>query len=278
MLEFLRFRATPGVECVRDDSYHRTIAVDGRHGVVSVRPDARPGYLALTLSGIDTNALFEAVQTAKEVFDLDAPTAEIDATLSSDPLLATLLRKYPGVRVPGAWDGFELTIRAILGQQISVKAATTLAGRIADRYGETLDCPSADSELGLTRIFPAAPRLSRARFNDIGLVRSRASTIRSVASAVVRGELHFDPAQDPEAFCGALTSIAGIGDWTAQYVAMRALKSPDAFPASDLGLLSAVARPDRVTPRELLTRAERWRPWRAYAAMLLWSSLRGSGG
>jgi AraC family transcriptional regulator of adaptative response / DNA-3-methyladenine glycosylase II len=118
----------------------------------------------------------------------------------------------------------------------------------------------------------------RARLLNIGLVRSRAETIRRVSAAVVNGDLQFDVAQDPEQFCEALQSIKGIGDWTAQYVAMRALKNPDAFPGSDLGLIKAIAYPDRVTPQELVTQAGDWRPWRAYAAMLLWSSLPGSGG
>jgi AraC family transcriptional regulator of adaptative response / DNA-3-methyladenine glycosylase II len=278
MIEFLRFRATPGVERVRDDTYYRTVAIDGRHGIVSVRPDSKPGYLSLSLTGIDTKALFETVQTAKEVFDLDAPMADITATLSRDPLLKRLLESSPGVRVPGAWDGFELTVRAILGQQISVKAATTLAGRLADRYGEPLDCPQAGGDLALTRVFPSPARLARARFNNIGLVKSRAATLRALATAVSCGDVSFDAAQEAEDICAALKSIRGIGDWTAQYVSMRALKSPDAFPASDLGLLSAVRMPERVTPAELAARAERWRPWRAYAAILLWGSLAGSGG
>jgi AraC family transcriptional regulator of adaptative response / DNA-3-methyladenine glycosylase II len=188
------------------------------------------------------------------------------------------LRRNPGVRVPGAWDGFELTVRAVLGQQVSVKAATTIAGRIADKYGEPVTLPASIEQDGLTRIFPTPERLSRARFNGIGLVRSRAETIRQVAKAVTSGQLRFDAAQNPDTFCESLTSIRGIGDWTAEYVAMRVLKNPDAFPASDLGLLSAIRHPDRVTPKELSKRAENWRPWRAYAAMLLWGSLPGSGG
>ena len=179
--------------------------------------------------------------------------------------------------VAGAWDGFELTIRAILGQQISVKAATTIAGRIADRYGEKIVHPAAGNEI--SRLFPTPEKLSRARFNDIGLVRSRADTLRRVSSAVVQGDLRFDLSDDPDEFCASLTSIKGVGDWTAQYVAMRALKSPDAFPASDLGLIKALAPPgERLTPAELARRAQEWRPWRAYAAMLLWNSTTGSGG
>ncbi len=277
-LEFFAARATPGVEAVNGDTYSRTMTSDDAHGVVQISPDKRDGYLSLTLHCVNTNALFETVQTAREVFDLDAPISEIRATLGKDKALKPMLRKNPGVRVPGAWDGFEVTIRAILGQQISVKAATTIAGRIARKYGERLDLPGTNIEGGLSHIFPTAEQLMRARLLNIGLVRSRAETIRRVSAAVVNWDLQFDVAQDPEQFCEALQSIKGIGDWTAQYVAMRALKNPDAFPGSDLGLIKAIAYPDRVTPQELVTQAADWRPWRAYAAMLLWSSLPGSGG
>jgi len=278
MLKFFAGRATPGVEQVTGQSYRRTLSTNGDHGVVEIRPDSREGYLSLTLQSVNTNALFEIVQSAREVFDLDAPVDQISATLGKDKVLRKALRKFPGVRVPGAWDGFELTIRAILGQQISVKAATTIAGRIATRYGEPLNRDADRDNSGLARIFPVAERLSRARFNNIGIVTSRAETIRSVAKAVLHGDIHFEAAQDPDEFCEALKSIRGIGDWTAQYVAMRVLKNPDAFPASDLGLIKAIRFPDRVTPNELATLAEDWRPWRAYAALLLWSSLPGSGG
>lgn len=278
MLGFFAGRATPGVEVVQGDTYRRTISLQGGHGVVEIRPDSRDGYLSLTLHSINTDALFETVQTAREVFDLDAPITEINALLANDKTLRKIQRKNKGVRVPGAWDGFELTVRAILGQQISVKAATTLAGRIAARYGEKLQLTGDSDEAELSRIFPPAERLVRARFNNLGVLQSRVDTIRRVATAVVSGDLHFDVAQDPDEFCTTLKSIRGIGDWTAQYVAMRALKTPDAFPGSDLGLVKAIEHPERVTPKELLTRAENWRPWRAYAAMLLWSSLSNSGG
>lgn len=278
MLTFFAGRATPGVEHVSKTSYKRTLCANGDHGVVEVQPDARDGYLSLTLHSVNTNSLFETVQSAREVFDLDAPVDEIGSTLGRDKALRKVLKKFPGIRVPGAWDGFELAIRAILGQQISVKAATTIAGRIANRYGEPLKLDSDPYESGLSRIFPTPERLARARFNNLGLVTARAETIRRVAKAVLAGDVHFDNAQDPGEFCDALKSIRGIGDWTAQYVAMRVLKNPDAFPASDLGLIKAIRYPDRVTPKELETLAEDWRPWRAYAAMLLWSSLPGSGG
>ena len=280
MLEFFAGRATPGVESVTGSSYQRTISSAGKHGVISVSPQKKSAYLTLTLTCVDTGALFEIVQRSREVFDLDAPIDEITTTLKRDETLKSLIAKSPGIRVPGAWDGFELTIRAILGQQISVKAATTLAGRIANQYGEKLSFDSTDT--GLSRIFPSAERLMRARFNNIGMVNSRAETIRRVAAAVVDGELNFDIAQEPEGFCKSLTAIKGVGDWTAQYVAMRVLKNPDAFPSTDLGLLKAVGsiggKGGHATPKEVVGRAEAWRPWRAYAALLLWSSIANSGG
>lgn len=278
LLQFFAGRATPGVEAVDGAAYRRTLSRGDVHGVVEIRPDARDGYLSLTLRGIETDALFETVQSAREVFDLDAPVGEIGAALGADVTLKRSLRAHAGVRVPGAWDGFEVTVRAILGQQVSVKAATTLAGRLAAKYGEPLQFAGDNDDVVLNRIFPRPERLVRARVETVGIVRSRAETIRRIASAVVKEELSFDLAQDPQEFCAELKSIRGIGDWTAQYVAMRALKNPDAFPDGDLGLLKAVAHPNRVTPKELLTRAEAWRPWRAYAAMLLWNSLPGSGG
>ncbi len=285
MLEFFAGRATPGVESVTGDTYRRTISLGDRHGVIAVSPaDSKKlsAYLMLTIQCVDTGALFEIVQRSREMFDLDAPIGEISTTLKRDELLQGLIRKSPGMRVPGAWDGFELMIRAILGQQISVKAATTLAGRIADQYGERLSLSDESGDVGLRRIFPSADRLRHARFSNIGLVRSRAETIRRVAAAAADGDLNFDVTQEPEDFCRSLTSIKGVGDWTAQYVAMRVLKNPDAFPSSDLGLLKAVDlignQTGRTTPAELLRRAESWRPWRAYAALLLWSSLANSGG
>ncbi len=160
---------------------------------------------------------------------------------------------------------------------MSVKAATTLAGRVANRYGDAIELPASlqrRETLLLNRVFPEPARLARARFNGIGLVTSRAAAIRAAASAVAAGRVAFDGAQDPEEFCRALTEVRGIGDWTAQYVAMRALKNPDAFPATDLGLLKAMG----CGAAELRQFAEAWRPWRAYAALLLWNSLPGSGG
>jgi AraC family transcriptional regulator of adaptative response / DNA-3-methyladenine glycosylase II len=279
---FLRGRATPGVELVSAGRYLRCVSLDGENGVIECAANADKKCVRLSLHGLSTQGLFPLVQRVREIFDVDAPATEISDVLAVDPQLADLLQAMPGIRVPGAWDGFELTVRAILGQQVSVKAATTMAGRIAARYGESVSTPESVPNIApgerLDRLFPTAAKLARARFNDIGLVSSRAETIRRVAGAVCDGKIVFDKDQDPAEFRASLTAIKGIGDWTAQYVAMRALKDPDAFPAADLALLKAVGERGAAGAARLRDRAEAWRPWRAYAALLLWGSLSNSGG
>ena len=279
---FLEGRATPGVEQVVDGRYLRTISLNGEVGVIECCADVADEGVRLNLHGISIQGLFPLVQKVREIFDLDAPMADIAEVLGADEMLADLLSVSPGIRVPGAWDGFELTVRAILGQQVSVKAATTMAGRIAKRYGEPISMPDTVSNLAgatkLDRLFPTPEKLARARFNDIGLVTSRIETIRRVARAVCEGSVVFDNDQDAAEFRDSLTAIKGIGDWTAQYVAMRALKYPDAFPAADLGLLKAVGESGPAGIKKLRSRAQAWRPWRSYAALLLWGSLSNSGG
>jgi AraC family transcriptional regulator of adaptative response / DNA-3-methyladenine glycosylase II len=282
ILNFLAGRATPGVEQLIGERYLRTIVINGEVGVIDCRADLATNSLRLRVHGVATQSLLPLVQRVREMFDLDAPVSDIAAVLALDATLADLLRQRPGIRVPGAWDGFELTVRAILGQQVSVKAATTLAGRIAARYGERVTIPStlksSEDELALNRLFPTPQKLARARFNDLGITGGRIDTIKRVAEAVCNGSLVFDTARDADELCRALMSIKGIGDWTAQYVAMRAVKHPDAFPASDLGLLQALGLKGAPGAKILHSRAEAWRPWRAYAALLLWGSLSNSGG
>ena len=275
LLAFFAARAIPGVESIEGGRYRRTVKIDGQAGVIEVLQDR--GSVSLAMHGVGTQNIFPVVQRCREIFDLDAPMQEIGPVLAQDAVLARLLRGNPGVRVPGAWDGFELAVRAILGQQISVKAATTIAGRIVKAYGEPVQ---GNGFPGLTHLFPAPERLARARFNNIGITGSRAATLRRLAQAVAGGSLSFDVSQDPAAFRESLLAIPGIGEWTAQYVAMRALKNPDAFPAADLGLLRAFDRPGRprLRPAELEEMSQAWRPWRAYAALLLWSHEPGSGG
>lgn len=278
LLAFFAARATPGVEQVHGDRYLRTIAVGDQRGIIDVC-DAG-GTLSMKLHGIATTSLIAIVQRVRALFDLDAAISDVHRVLSLDPPLNAMLGRHPGIRVPGAWDGFELTVRAILGQQVSVKAATTLAGRVADRYGSRIDVAVDGVEPLPDRLFPGPDKLKRARLETLGIIGSRAQTIRAVAKAASEKRLTFDAAQEPQAFAAALQSIPGIGDWTAQYVAMRALKNPDAFPATDLGLLRAfdTKGEKRMKPAELLRHAEAWRPWRAYAALLIWGSQAGAGG
>jgi AraC family transcriptional regulator of adaptative response / DNA-3-methyladenine glycosylase II len=198
----------------------------------------------------------------RRLFDLSADPNEIVLHLRRDPVLTRQIAARPGVRVPGCWDGFELAIRAILGQQVTVQGATTLAGRMVRAFG----VPTG-SENGFTHLFPSPERLADADLGQIGLPRARAHCIRSVARAVCDGKIIFSGVANVPDFLERFRELPGIGDWTAQYVAMRALGEPDAFPASDLGLLRATGLRD---PRELQARAEAWRPWRAYAALYLW--------
>lgn len=272
LLAFFRHRTVPGVESVSNDAYRRSVCIDGQHGLIEMRQADKPGLLILSLAGVKTTAMFEVVQRMRDVFDLDAPVADIVKVLRRDDVLRERLRGNPGVRVPGAWDGFELAIRAILGQQVSVAAATTLAGRIAARYGEPLKLADDQQSETVSTVFPTPEKLARARFNGIGLIGARAETIRALSKHVAAGLIDFDPSQDIDEFCRQLCAIKGIGAWTAQYVAMRALKHPDAFPSSDLGLLKGIDPSTRWKPKALEARAESWRPWRAYAALLLWQA------
>ncbi|HKT48245.1 MAG TPA: AlkA N-terminal domain-containing protein [Candidatus Acidoferrales bacterium] len=261
LLEFLGPRAIPGVEVINDDSYRRTFQLDKQTGWLEAALDADASSLALRIHFPDPRSLFLIVERVRRLFDLSADPAEITPHLRRDPLLARRIAARPGLRVPGAWDGFELAIRAILGQQVTVRGASTLAGRLVREFGTPVS-----GNHGLTHIFPTAEKLADVDVARIGLPRARANTIRALARAVMKGDIEFS-ATDVDAFRERLCALPGIGDWTAQYIAMRALGEPDAFPASDLGLLHATGIRN---PRELQARAEAWRPWRAYAAMHLW--------
>jgi AraC family transcriptional regulator, regulatory protein of adaptative response / DNA-3-methyladenine glycosylase II len=262
MLDFLTPRCTHGVEAVEADTYRRTISVNGDTGYFEVCPDREHHWLVARIEFGDPQALFGIAERIRRMFDLNADWSSIAATLESDPLLASLVQTEPGLRVPGCWDGFELTVRAILGQQITVKAATTLAGRLVERFGKKFDGPQ-----GLTHQFPEASALADAQLSSIGVTGSRAHSIRSLARAVCDATIGFTGVIDSAEFLSHLCDIPGIGNWTAQYVAMRALGEPDAFPSTDLGLLRATS----LRNAQLLERrTEIWRPWRAYAAMYLW--------
>jgi len=263
MLGFLAARATPGVEEVESGSYRRSISLNGNPGYFEVSLDESTHTLVAGIQFGDPRALFFIVERIRAMFDLDADWSSIAATLRIDRTLFKRLDADPGLRVPGCWNGFELATRAVLGQQITVKGATALAGRMAKAFGTPFSTSG-----GLTQIFPTPEVLADANLTSVGLTKSRAGTIHCLARAVCDRHINFDGIVDVDAFLTRLREVPGIGDWTAQYIAMRALREPDAFPSGDLGLLRAL---DLRTPRELERRAEAWRPWRAYAAMYLWS-------
>jgi AraC family transcriptional regulator of adaptative response / DNA-3-methyladenine glycosylase II len=260
MSQFLAARATPGVERVDDGGYCRSISVNGFTGSIAVAPMAGADALTVDVSIPDCALIPSIVEGVARMFDVDHDPAAIGGVLGGQRLFKRACAAHPGIRLPGTWSPFELAVRAILGQQVSVRAATTIAGRIASKWGE-----SATTEHGLDRLFPWPATLTDAKLEKVGLIRSRAGTIRTLAQRVCDGTLSFDS----PAVVDDLLGIPGIGPWTAQYISMRALKDADAFPSGDLVLRRKAGN---CTARVLERRSQKWRPWRAYAVMLLWQN------
>jgi AraC family transcriptional regulator of adaptative response / DNA-3-methyladenine glycosylase II len=282
-LAYRAARAIPGVEAIEGDRYRRTI--EGGRLEVAPAPEPRSARarrlndrpaLLLRLWLAEPAGLDRLVARARRMLDLEADPNAIADHLAHDRALAARVRRTPGMRIPGAWDPFELAVRAVLGQQVSVAAATTLAGRLVAAFGTPVASSSGDSGNGrLTHAFPSAARLADARVQHlqaIGITRARAATLGGFARAVAGEKIRLDGARGLEATIEAMTALPGIGPWTAHYVALRGLLEPDAFPAGDLGLRKALAPRGGGPLAEgaLLTRAERWRPWRGYAAIHLW--------
>ena len=275
LTRFLSGRAIPGVERVEGAIYERAMRVGDGIARVRVEPDPGRSRLSVDVHLEGTTALFDVARRLRRLFDLDADAVAIDAALGRVRTLSKHVRAVPGVRVPGAVDGFETAVRAVLGQQVSVKGATTIAGRIVDRYGEGLPERLAGGE-GIRALFPTAGALVEAPLEEVGLTRARADTIRGLAQAVLERPALLDPASDLEQAITAWESLRGIGPWTAHYVAMRVLGEPDALPVGDLGLRKALAAKGAEEPvsRALVgKRLEGCRPYRAYAAMRLWDRL-----
>jgi AraC family transcriptional regulator of adaptative response / DNA-3-methyladenine glycosylase II len=274
LIRYLAARATPGVEAVdAGGRYWRSIRLHGRVGYVVVGPADVGEVLPVELSAALRPVLTSPVARLRRLFDLDVDPRVVAEHLSGDAVLGPLLARRPGLRVPGAADGFELALRAVLGQQVTVQGATTIAGRLARLLAEPL--PGAPPPLAYLPI--SAERLAdagRASVAGIGLPRTRAECVLALARAVAGGELpelvSDGPAEDPAAFAQRLRELPGIGPWTAEYVVMRALRWPDAFPDGDIGLRKAIGG---ISPARLRAAAEPWRPWRAYAAQHLWASL-----
>ncbi|HEY2048011.1 MAG TPA: AlkA N-terminal domain-containing protein [Caulobacteraceae bacterium] len=272
LIGFLSMRAIEGVESVRPDRYARSIELDGKSGLLAVSP-APKDRLAVSIHFPRLSALPAILARVRRIFDLSADPQAIGAHLSLDPDLAWRVAARPGLRVPGAWDGFELAVRAILGQQISVGAATTLAGRIVRDHGAPLPETLASVEAGITHIFPPARVLAVADLSSLPMPRARSASIEALAKSSADGAVPWETSSEYAEAVRELRALPGIGEWTAQYIALRALREPDAFPAADIGLQRALADGGGVRPSTaaLLARAEAWRPWRAYAALHLWT-------
>jgi AraC family transcriptional regulator, regulatory protein of adaptative response / DNA-3-methyladenine glycosylase II len=272
MSAFFGSRAVSGVESVEGGVYRRTINVGGRTGSIAVQPLFGTNRLELAVNAPDTAAIATIAARARRAFDLDADPLSITRDLGRDGALAPRVRAAPGLRVPGAWNGFEIAVRAILGQSVTVAGARTLAARVAARYGSTVD----EGEQPCALAFPTPDVLAEGSLKDLGVAATRADAIKNLAKQVADGKLDLETPQELETFVGTLQEIQGIGPWTAQYIALRALGHPDAFPVGDLGLLKGaglcIDSKRALTHGALARRAEEWRPWRAYAAMHLWSA------
>ena len=267
LLAFLARRAIPGVEAVDAHAYRRSIVVDDVPGWFAVAQMPGDRALALRVHHPNSSALGVIAARVKRMFDVDADPRAIALAFRRSELMKPLIRRWPGQRLPGAWDGFELAVRAVLGQQVSVAAARTLAGRIVAAYGTPF---ADDGAAGLGALFPTPATLVDAPLETHGITRARAATIRGLAAAMLDGRIAFRAEQPLAAFENELVALPGIGAWTAHYIAMRALAQPDAFPAADLILRRAAGQGRTLATRELETLGEQWRPWRAYAVMLLW--------
>lgn len=268
MLAFLGARAMRGVECIDGDAYLRTVRLGTHTGWIRVAHV--PGRRALVVEVVHslTPVLPALLGRLRHLFDLSARPDVIAAHLSRDPRLAESLERRPGLRVPGAFDGFELAVRAILGQQITVKAATTIAGRYVAALGEPVRTPHA----GLDRLAPTPDRVAHARVEDLaalGIVRARAESIRALAREMAAGRLTLEPGAQPDEVIARLTALPGLGPWTAQYIAMRALRWPDAFPKEDIAARKALGG---VSAGAADAASQAWRPWRSYALLHLWQT------
>lgn len=269
---FFADHASPGVEAVTPGRYARTFAVAGRRGTLCVEPVADRLLVRISCP-IPRDGHAAILARLRRMFDLDADPNAIAAGLARDPFIADLATRRPGLRMPGAFDGFELAVRAILGQQVSVAAATRLAGRLVAAFGTPLMPAESGGEPGLTHLFPAPEQLAEAEVSRVlNMPRARGRAIQGLAAAVIATPGLFASGADLDGTVARLKALPGIGDWTAHYVAMRALGQADALPAGDVGLMRALdlgsGRPNRT---QLLDRSAAWRPWRAYAAIHLWA-------
>ncbi len=263
--EFLARRAIDGIECLHGETYSRSFAWAGQAGHVSLQHDARGQCFVLTLSHPHSDALYPAVQRARQLLDLDAAPVDIASHLARDALLAPAVEAHRGLRVPGCWDRFELCVRAVLGQQVSVAAARTLTQRLVERCAHRLPDASCTPRL----LFPDAASILATPLDQLGLTGQRVTTLKALAQAVSSGQLDLDNGHADE-IDSQLDSLPGIGPWTRAYIRLRAFKHPDAFPAGDIVLRKALGDGAPLSAHEAEVRSQCWQPWRAYAVMTLW--------
>lgn len=263
MLDFLRYRACPGIEFVDENRYMRTVCLDKVTGWLAVSLSGKQSTLHVTMSSSLAPRFLQVLSRLKRLFDLQAQPQIIETRLGK------LACHHPGLRVPGAFDPFEVSTRAVLGQQVSVKAATSLAGRLAQKFGRKIATPFP--ELNLLAVQPSAlAAAAPSELTALGIMPVRANTIIGLAKSFARGELDLQPGVEYETTVEKLISLPGIGEWTAEYIAMRCLAWPDAFPHGDLGIKKSL---NITSKKALLEKTEKYRPWRAYAAMHMWKSL-----
>jgi AraC family transcriptional regulator of adaptative response / DNA-3-methyladenine glycosylase II len=269
LTQFLALRATPGVEEVAGPVYRRTVGFGERSGVIEIQPEPQGRWLELSVPAVLSPDLVAIIDRVRRLLDLSADPEPIDRHLARDPLLRNRIRRRPGARVPGAWSGFEAAARAIVAQQVSVKGATTIMGRIAERFGRPLPAPVG----ALSHLFPEPAAIASGSLSGLGLTGARAGALGRLAEEVNAGRLSLDDlSTDLDTFLARLVELPGIGEWTAQVIAMRARGEPDAFPAGDIGIHRALdAGMTTASAKRVLARAERWRPWRAYAVVYLWT-------
>jgi len=268
LLDYLRLRAIPGVEMADATHYRRTVSIDEHQGWIAVSLGKKANALNVDVSPSLAPVIGSVIVRVKRLFDLGAVPDAVSVSLSQDPLLAKAVRRIPGLRVAGAFDGFELAVRAILGQQVSVKGATTLAGRWAQAFGAPIATPYPE----LNRLTPSPQRMASVSADEItalGIVGARARCLTTLAPAVLERRVVLTFVANVEEQIEALMRLPGIGPWTAQYIAMRALHWPDAFPSGDLMLMRAA----NASQKQLESLSQAWRPWRAYATHYLWQSL-----
>ncbi len=269
MLAFFRARAIPGVERVDGEGYHRVIRHRERFGEIHVRHAPAGDALLLDVELAESRGLMEIVERVRRMFDLDANMDAVNRTLAHDRFLAPMLQALVGLRLAGAWDPFETAVRAVVGQQVSVKGARTVLGRIVQKAGAAAQ---GFTDPALTHGFPTAQALRETDLSAVGMPAKRIETLKALARGVASGAVVLEIGGGLDEFVGRLIQIPGIGAWTAHYIALRGLGEPDAFPEGDLGIIRALCRDGKKpAPGEIRQMAEAWRPWRGYAATILWN-------